>query len=56
MTTYIKIKQRLKKENEAIKNRIVRDIRNLFELENQVQNSYKPISLVIFIGKKNTTN
>ena len=34
---------RLNKENEAIKNRIIRDIRNLFEHEEE--NYYKPVRI-----------
>ena len=34
---------RLEKENEAIKNKITRDIRNLFELEYKKENYYKQI-------------
>ena len=39
---------RLKKENETIKNKIVRDIINLFELENEEQDYYKIIRVGIF--------
>ena len=38
---------RLKKENETIKNKIVRDIINLFELENGEQDYYKIIRVGI---------
>ena len=34
---------RLKKENEAIKDRIIRDIRNLFQMEKE--DYYKPVSV-----------
>ena len=34
---------RLEKENEAIKNKITRDIRNLFELEYKKGNYYKQV-------------
>ena len=34
---------RLKKENEAIKDKIIRDIRSLFELENEEQDYDKPV-------------
>ena len=33
---------RLKKENKAIKNRVIRDIRNLFEHEEE-ESYYKPV-------------
>ena len=36
---------RLKKENEAINDRIIRDIRNVFELENGEKIYYKPINV-----------
>ena len=39
---------RLKKENETIKNKIVRDIINLFELENEEQDYYKIVRVGIF--------
>ena len=36
----------MKKENKAIKNRIIRDVRNLFEHEEE--DHYKPVRVVNF--------
>ena len=38
---------RLRKQNNVIKDRILRDIRNLFEHEEE-ENYYKPVSVSIF--------
>ena len=47
MTPQLKIQEGRKKENEAIKDRIIRDIRNLFQHEEK-KNYYKPVRVAIF--------
>ena len=44
---------RLKKENKAIKDRIIKDIRNLFEHEEE-QNSFKPVKVGNFYSNNYT--
>ena len=39
---------RLKKETKTTKDRILRDIKNLFELEKEEQNYYKPVRVINF--------
>ena len=39
---------RLKKKNEAIKDKIVRDIKNLFELWNKEENYYQSVKVCTF--------
>ena len=43
---------RLEKETNAIKNRILRDIKNLFEHEEEEENYYKPLRVSNFWSNK----
>ena len=53
MTPQLKIQKnifKLTKENEANKNRIIKDIRNLFEHEEE--GYYKPVAVIIILNMK----
>ena len=47
MTPQLKIQEGRKKENEATKDRIIKDIRNLFQHEEK-ENYYKPVRVANF--------